>query len=410
MEGEASILHADLDAFFAAVEQRDDPRLRGRPMVVGGGVVLAASYEARAYGIRGAMGGREARRRCPHLIVVPPRFKAYVEASEAVFGVFRDATPVVEGVSIDEAFLHVGGLRHIVGPPVEVARRLRGDVRERTGLTITVGVARTKFLAKVASGVAKPDGLLLVPPDREREFLDPLRVGQLWGVGPASSAALGRLGFRTVADVADLRESALVAILGRGSGRRVHALVHNRDPRPVVPGRRRRSVGSQSALGRPITDPDELDPILVAVVDRVTRRMRAGEHEGRTVVLRLRFGDFAKATRSRTLPRPTAQTATVLGAARRLLHSVGPLVEERGLTLIGLAMTNLDPGAAVQLELPVDPHDSYALDASVDTIRDKFGSSALTRAVLLRRGAFDDEAEGLLSRLVTVQHDPAATT
>jgi DNA polymerase-4 len=247
---EATILHADLDAFYASVEQRDDPRLRGRPVIVGAGVVLAASYEAKAYGVHTAMGGARARRLCPGAVVVEPRMSAYAEASKAVYRVFEDTTPLVEGLSIDEAFLDVRGLRRLSGTPAEIALRLRREVRERVGLPITVGVARTKFLAKVASGVAKPNGLLVVPPDDELGFLHPLPVERLWGVGSVTAGKLHDLGITTVGEVARFAEGALVSILGRASGRHLHALAHNRDPRPVQVGRRRGSIGSQLALGR----------------------------------------------------------------------------------------------------------------------------------------------------------------
>src|SRR5688572_10123760 len=231
MRSEATILHADLDSFFASVEQRDDPRLRGRPVIVGMGVVLAASYEARAYGIHSAMGGSIAKRLCPHAAVVSPRMEAYSEASKAVFAVFRDTTPLVEGISIDEAFLDVRGLRRISGTPEEIAVKLRRDVLEQVGLPITVGVACTKFLAKVASAVAKPDGLLVVPPGEELAFLHPLPVERLWGVGPVTSKRLREHGLTTVADVAAREEAELVDLLGRAAGRHLHALAHNRDPR-----------------------------------------------------------------------------------------------------------------------------------------------------------------------------------
>ncbi len=246
---EGTILHADLDAFYASVEQRDNPRLRGRPVIVGSGVVLSSSYEARACGVRTAMNGRQAYRLCPQAIVVPPRMTAYVAASRAVFEVFAQTTPVVEGLSIDEAFLDVGGLRRISGTPTEIAVQLRRAVLEQVGLRITVGVARTKFLAKVASGVAKPDGLLVVPPDGELAFLHPLPVERLWGVGPATAGRLHGRGLKTVGQVAQITETALESMLGRAAGRHLHALAHNRDPRPVHVGRRRRSIGSQHALG-----------------------------------------------------------------------------------------------------------------------------------------------------------------
>jgi DNA polymerase IV len=383
--GEATILHADVDAFYASVEQRDDPRLRRRPVIVGAGVVLAASYEAKARGIRTAMGEALARRLCPEAIVVQPRMSAYAEASKAVYAVFEDTTPLVEGMSIDEAFLDVRGLRRLSGTPPEIAVRLRRRVLERVGLPITVGVARTKFLAKVASGVAKPDGLLVVPPERELAFLHPLPVERLWGVGPVTAAKLHDRGIRTVGQVAALAEATLVALLGQASGRHLHALAHNRDPRPVQLGRRRRSIGSQRALGRPPRSAEAVDADVVALVERVTRRMRAAGRVGRTVVLRLRFDDFSRATRAHTLPGATAQTATILATARGLLATAMPMIERRGLTLVGVAVCNLDDDKAVQLELPFDSHSGGALDSALDEVRERFGAGAVTRAVLLGR-------------------------
>jgi DNA polymerase IV len=383
--GEATILHADLDAFYASVEQRDDPRLRGRPVIVGGGVVLAASYEARAHGVKTAMGGRQARQLCPEAIVVEPRMSAYTDASRAVFEVFEQTTPLVEGLSIDEAFLDVGGLRRISGSATDIAIRLRAGVRERVGLPITVGVARTKFLAKVASGVAKPDGLLVVAPDRELAFLHPLPVERLWGVGAVTADKLRGRGIRTVGEVAQLAEMVLVSILGRASGRHLHALAHNRDPRPVVVGQRRRSIGSQRALGRGPHSSDAVDTALVTLVDRVCRRMRSAGRVGRTVVLRLRFDDFSRATRSQTMPWATAESRLILAAARGLLTIAASLIEREGLTLIGISVGNLQNDTAVQLALPFGRHHGTALDAALDDVRDRFGSDAVTRARLLGR-------------------------
>jgi DNA polymerase-4 len=385
VSGRATILHADLDAFYASVEQRDDPRLRGRPVIVGGGVVLAASYEAKRRGVRTAMGGGQARRLCPDAVVVPPRFAAYVKASKAVFEVFEDTTPWVEGISIDEAFLDVSGVERISGPAPDIAVRLRAEVLARVGLRISVGVARTKFLAKVASAVSKPDGLLVVPPDREREFLHPLPVRRLWGVGEITATKLNERGIRTVADVAAVGEPVLVGLLGKAGGHHLHALAHGLDPRPVERGKRRRSVGAQSALGRSHTTPAEVDTRLVALVDRVARRLRAGSRVGRTVTLRLRFGDFTRATRSHTLPQATADTALFLLTARTLLAAAQPLIEERGITLVGVAVSGLTDDPPVQLALALGGHDASALDVALDQVRAAFGSTAVTRAVLLGR-------------------------
>jgi DNA polymerase-4 len=382
---EATILHADVDAFYASVEQRDDPRLRGRPVIVGAGVVLAASYEAKAHGVRTAMGGRQAKRLCPHAVVVRPRMSAYAEASKALLEVFDDASPVVEALSIDEAFLDVRGMQRIAGSPTQIAMRLRRRVRERVGLPITVGVARTKFLAKVASGIAKPDGLLAVPPDRELAFLHRLPVEKLWGVGDRTAEKLHNRGITTVGQVARLEQDTLVAMLGLASGRQLHALAHNRDPRRVTVGRRRGSVGSQCALGGRRRSAEEVDAVLVGIVDRVTRRLRKAGRIGRTVVLRLRFNDFARVTRSHTLPWPTAETQTILTTARWLLLTASPLIDRKGLTLVGIAVANLENDRPLQLPLPVDPRGDGELDLAIDRIRERYGSKAITRGVLLGR-------------------------
>jgi DNA polymerase-4 len=383
---DASILHADLDSFYASVEQRDDPTLRGRPVIVGGGVVLAASYEAKAYGVRTAMGGAQARRLCPRAVVVPPRMTAYGRASDAVFEVFRDVTPIVEAVSVDEAFLDVGGLARVSGTPLQIGERLRADVRDHVGLPITVGVARTKFLAKVASREAKPDGLLLVPPDQELAFLRPLPVRRLWGVGAVTADRLHAHGIATVADVAELSESTLASLLGAAMGRQLYALSRNIDRRPVTTGVRRRSVGAQRALGAAGNrmSPAEVDAVVVNLIDRITGRMRAAGRTGRTVVLRLRFDDFSRATRSRTLPWATSSTQPILAAARQLLASAAPAIAQRGLTLVGFAVSGIDRTGAQQLMLPFSG-ESLAVDAAVDQVRRRYGKSALTRAVLVGR-------------------------
>ncbi len=384
---EATILHADLDSFYASVEQRDDVSLRGKPVAVGGGgVILAASYEAKAFGVRAAMNARQARQLCPRLIVVSPRMSAYTAASRAVFEIFDNTSPVVEGMSIDEAFIDVSGLRRLSGTPAEIATTLRRDVAYHVGLPITVGVARTKFLAKVASAVAKPDGMLVVEPERELDFLHPLAVERLWGVGRVTATKLHDRGIHTVGEVARLPESVLISMLGRGSGRHLHALAHNRDPRPVQTGRRRRSIGSQRALGsRTIRTPEEIDAIVIGLVDRISRRMRDAGRAGRTVVLRMRFADFTRATRSHSMSRATAHTHTILHVARILLAAASPMIEEKGLALVGVSVGNLDGDQAIQLALPFDYQSDVTLDAALDAVRVRFGSNALKRAVLMRQ-------------------------
>jgi DNA polymerase-4 len=382
---EATILHADADSFFASVEQRDDPSLRGRPVIVGGGVVLAASYEAKAYGIRTAMGGSQARALCPHALVVSPRMSAYAEASRELYALFEDTTPSVEGLSIDEAFLDVRGMERIAGTPWEIAVRLRRNAHERLGLPLTVGIARTKHLAKIASAVAKPDGLLLVPPGEELAFLHPLPVERIWGVGPATAARLHRIGVVTAGDLARVPKGGLEATLGKAAARQLHALANNYDPRPVRRRPRRRSIGSQHAFGLRRASPEEIESDLFAIVDRVTRRLRAAKRVGRTVVLRFRFGDYTRATRSHTLCHPTAQTRVVLAAAHSLLANAQPLIDSRGLTLIGLTIANLHDDLPLQLCLPFDTDSGELLDAALDEIRTRYGPTAITRGLLLGR-------------------------
>jgi DNA polymerase IV len=383
VRGDATILHADADSFFASVEQRDDPSLRGLPVIVGGGVVLAASYEAKAYGIRTAMGGGRARQLCPHAVVVRPRMSAYAEASRALYALFEDTTPAVEGLSIDEAFLDVRGMERLAGTPWEIAVRLRAAARERLGLPLTVGIARTKHLAKIASAVAKPDGLLLVAPGDELGFLHPLPVERIWGIGPATAGRLHRIGVATAGELARVPEAELATVVGKAAARQLHALANNHDHRPVRPRRRRRSIGSQHAFGLRRASLAEIESDLLAIVDRVTRRLRKARRVGRTVVLRLRFGDYTRATRSCTLRHPTAQTRPILAAAQSLLVTARPLIDRQGLTLIGITITNLENDLPLQLCLPFDIDNAELLDAALDEIRTRYGPSAITRGILL---------------------------
>ncbi len=396
---EASILHADLDSFYASVEQRDQPALRGRPVLVGGGVVLAASYEAKALGVRTPMSGRQARVLCRgRAVTVPPRMSAYVAASRAVFDVFYDTTPVVEGISVDEAFLDVGGLARISGTPMQIGARLRERIRTEVGLPITVGVARTKFLAKVASGAGKPDGLLEVPPDGELAFLHPLPVRRLWGVGTKTEERLAEAGIHTVGEMAALGEAGLSALLGGGAGRHLYALAMARDPRRVETGRRRKSIGAQRALGRRGQDPATLEATLLGLVDGLGKRLRGADRSCRTVILRLRFDDYERVTRSRSFAEPTDSTPEILALARELLHEARSLIAERGCTLIGLSLTNLSLSGAVQLALAFDEHAAVAaadaraadLDRALDDLKTRYGRDAVTRARLIGRHHGDE--------------------
>jgi DNA polymerase-4 len=376
-------LHADLDAFYASVEQRDDPALRGRQVIVGHGVVLAASYEARAYGVRTAMNGAQACRMCPEPVVVAPRMAAYSEASRRVFEVFGDTTPLVEGISIDEAFLDVGGLRRVAGEPREIAARLRARVRDEVGLPLSVGIASTKFLAKVASAHCKPDGLLDVPAGGELAFLHPLPVRRIWGVGRVTEEVLHGRGVHTVGELAAVPLPALETWLGSASARHLHALAHNRDPRRVVTGRRRASVGAQRALGRRAVSRAEAEVVLLELVDRVTRRLRAGERLARTVAIGWRDHGMGGHSHSHSLAHPTNATAEVLGAARTLLAHEWPTVERRGLGLLSVTLANLEGVGAVQLGLDFSGRDPSRLDNAVDAVRARFGTSALTRGALV---------------------------
>jgi len=276
-------------------------------------------------------------------------------------------------------------MRRLAGSPAEIAVQLRREVRRRVGLPITVGIARTKFLAKVASGVAKPDGLLFVPPERELRFLHALPVERLWGVGDVTAARLHELGVTTVGQVAAMSESALVSLLGRAAGRQLHALAHNRDPRRVTPRRRRGSIGAQCALGRRHRSPEDVDAVLLGLVDRVTRRMRTARRIGRTVTLRLRFDDFTRATRSFTLEDATAETQAIFDVARGLLAAEAQLIQRRGLTLVGVAVSNLADDTPLQLPLPFARRGELELDLAIDAVRERFGLDAVQRAVLLGR-------------------------
>ena len=394
MASGATILHADLDSFYASVEQRDQPRLRGRPVIVGGGVVLAASYEAKAYGVRSAMNGGQARMLCPHAAVVEPRMEAYSEASDAVFDRFRDFTPFVEPISVDEAFLEVGGAEHLFGSPARIAAALRSRVLAEVGLPLSVGVARTKFLAKVASAQSKPDGLIVVPPGEEFAFLHPLPVEVLWGVGPATAAKLHDHGIDTVGDLARTGRAELQGYLGPHAGRHLRALAHNLDPRAVDVHRRDRSMGAQHALGQRVRTREELRRELLGLAERVGARLRKADRVARTITVRYRTAEMRHESRSRTLVEPTQRTQTLTRTADELLlslidgpHGPGSRLGRVGCTLIGITYSGLGRPDAVQLALrfPDEGRDTELLDTTIDDIRSRWGREAVARGSLLGR-------------------------
>ncbi|MFL5048049.1 MAG: DNA polymerase IV [Xanthobacteraceae bacterium] len=390
MEATATILHADLDAFYASVEQMLDPALHGRPIAVGGGVVLAASYEAKAFGVRSGMAGRRARELCPQLIFVNGHFNDYQRLGDAAMQVMGDFTPLIERISIDEAFADVAGSIHLFGPPAEIAQEIRRRVRAELGLPISVGVARTKHLAKIASQVAKPDGLVVVDPDTELEFLHDLPVDLMWGVGPVTKARLAEIGVLTIGQLAQTPGGSLERLLGRAAGEKLAALAWNRDPREIKPRRRARSAGAQSAIGRKPAEERVFRPTLRHLADRVGTRLRAKSRPGRTVTVRVRFADLRSVTRRVTLPAPISATAMLAEIAEDLVRAVlANHPDEETISLLAISVSNLEKHAVVQLELPLELQDEerrpgtkrgmarWMADRAIDAIRGRFGWEAV---------------------------------
>ncbi|HKU98885.1 MAG TPA: DNA polymerase IV [Vineibacter sp.] len=390
MESAATILHADLDDFYASVEQLLDPSLRGKPIAVGGGVVLAASYEAKAFGVRGGMPGRRARELCPQLIFVGGRFDEYQRLGDAAIAVLNDFTPLVERISIDEAFADVMGCTHLFGPPAEIAAAIRRRVRTDLGLPISVGVARTKHLAKIASQVAKPDGLVVVDPATELEFLHDLPVELMWGVGPVTKARLAESGVLTIGQLARLPGRSLQRLLGPAAGEKLTALAWNRDPREIRTHHRAGSAGAQSALGRKPADERTFQPTLRYLADRVATRLRAKSRPGRTVTARVRFSDLRSVTRSVTLDAPVSATAILAEVAETLVRGIlaqYPL--EDTISLLAISVSNLEEHAEIQLDLPLGLDDEprrpgskkglarWAADCAIDKVRARFGWNAV---------------------------------
>ena len=394
----ATILHADLDAFYASVEQLLEPALRNRPIAVGGGVVLAASYEARSYGVRGGMPGWRARQLCGDLVFVGGHFERYQQFGDDVVSVFHDFTPWVERVSIDEAFLEVAGTVHLFGAPTEIAAAIRRRVRDEIGLPLSIGVASTKHLAKVASQVAKPDGLVAVAPGREMDFLDPLPVGLIWGVGAATERRLHQVGIFTIGQLAKAGSPILANLLGQASGTKLAALSANVDERSVQEAAGPKSMGAQAALGRRDPTPQLVRDTLGYLADRVAGRLRKATLAGRTVTVRVRFAQLRSVTRSVTLPTAISTTLTLTEVAEGLARAaLRDNEREREISLLAVSVSNLRPEHSLQLELPVDApagHTAaprprsvveagrWGVDRSVDAIRDKFGRTAVGYAAI----------------------------
>ncbi|HEY6533889.1 MAG TPA: DNA polymerase IV [Acidimicrobiales bacterium] len=412
-QARAAILHADLDAFYASVEQLLDPSLRGRPIAVGGGVVLAASYEAKAFGVQGGMSGRRARELCPDLRFVGGHFSEYQRLGDAAIDVLREFTPLVERISIDEAFADVGGSIHLFGSPATMATTIRETVRDELGLPVSVGVATTKHLAKVASQVAKPDGLVVVEAGTEREFLHPLPVRLMWGIGPKTEAKLADAGITTIGELAAVEPGALRSLLGQAVGAKLGSLAVNADGRPVTSGSRASSVGAQSALGRRRPTDELLRTTFGYLADRVASRLRAKERAGRTITVRVRFADLRAVTRSTTLPAAVSSTLTVTEIACDLAR--GALADhpaEREISLLAVSVSHLEHQPVLQLELPLDLPDAarrpgapagasrWAVDRSMDRVRERFGRPAVGYAAvaLSRQGSVPEAFRELAER------------
>src|SRR6201996_5975563 len=390
------ILHVDMDAFYASVELRDQPGLRGRPVVVGGlgarGVVLSATYEARAFGVRSAMPVGRARRLCPQAVFLPPRHRLYGAVSKEVMAIFRAVTPEVEPLSLDEAFLDVSGARRRLGRPAEIAAQIRRQVREQQSITCSVGVAPVKFVAKIASARCKPDGLLVVPATGILDFLHPLPVSALWGVGDKAEEVLHRLGLRTVGDIAHVPAATMRRELG-AAGEHLHALAWGRDERPGVPVREEKSVGAEETFPVDVDDPEVIRQELLRLSDRTARALRGAGCVARTVTVKLRLASFKTITRSRTLLEPTDVARDIYATACALYEGSG-LDSRARLRLVGVRATRLRPGAEAARQLAFGDRQAGWREAeqAVDRIARRFGTDAVRPAALF--GSSQDTSAG----------------
>jgi DNA polymerase-4 len=393
------ILHADMDAFYASVEIRDRPELAGLPVIVGAtggrGVVLSASYEARVLGVGSAMPVTRARRLCPQAVFVAPRHRVYAAVSAEVMAVFRSITPEVEPLSLDEAFLDVSGSIRRLGSAARIGELIRASIRDQQGITCSVGVANCKFVAKLASARCKPDGLLVVPADQVLEFLHPLPVAALWGVGEQTGQALARLGLRTVADIAHTPLAVLQRDLGQAAGAHLYALAWGRDDRPVIPGSPDKSIGAEETFPTDVDDPEVIRRELLRLSGRTARGLRAGGSVARTVVVKLRLANFTTITRSRTLPEPTDVARKIYATACDLYAAAG-LDSRARLRLVGVRAAGLIPvtRSATQLAFGDQPVSWREAERAVDRIASRFGPDTIRPAALVRHG---EEAEARLA-------------
>ena len=392
------ILHVDMDAFFVAVELLERPELRGRPVIVGGtgprGVVSSASYEARGFGVHSAMPMTRARRLCPRAVVLPASHDKYARVSAAVFELFRSVTPLVEGLSLDEAFLDVAGAARRLGRPAEIARTVREQVRAQQGITCSVGVASTKFVAKLASTRCKPDGMLVVPADDVTGFLHPLPVGALWGVGDRTEQTLTRLGLRTVGQLAQVPPDTLRRELGNALGAHLHELAWGRDPREVEPHTPDKSIGAEETFDTDVDDPEVIRRELLRLAERVGARLRESGNVGRTVSVKLRMASFKTITRARTLSEPTDLARVIYVTARELYEAAG--LERVRLRLVGVRVENLHPAGEAPRQLAFDEPERGWREAeqAMDQVAHRFGRGAVRPAALVRRAAPADGRDG----------------
>ena len=392
-EATATILHVDMDAFYASVAERDDPSLRGKAVVVGAGargVVLSANYAARKYGIRAAMPVGRAKRMAPHAVFVTPDHQRYSEVSAKVMEIFDSFTPLVEPISLDEAFLDVTGARKLLGTGREIAVEIRRQVEASEGITCSVGIAPSKFIAKLASGHCKPNGILEIPADRILNFLHPLPVNAIWGVGPKTAETLERLGLRTVADIANLPRATLIRALGQASGASLYELAWGRDYRDVTPNEPDKSISAAETFAQDIDDPEEILQEFLRLTEKGAARLRENGYYAKTISIKVRFADFSTISRSKTLPLPIDSTHDIYEIAKTLF--LGLNLDRARLRLVGISLDNLSEAAPEQLLLGAREKGWREADTAIDRAKLRFGGGSVRPGRLIRKSSADPKA------------------